>query len=158
MLFRSVWIAVASVLALFVVAWRNGSGRDLVSIVLLLACSTAFTIAADLNYYDLLRTFGSQGRHVAPFLVGIPVLLGARIARRSRLIPWLGLGWAISVAWSFGVMIRRYSVGVTPGNIGQMWNDPPWVPPLGVSVTLGAMILAVGASLMVLWREESTRH
>ena len=70
----------------------------------------------------------------------------------------LGLGWAISVAWSFGVMIRRYSVGVTPGNIGQMWNDPPWVPPLGVSVTLGAMILAVGACLMVLWREESTRH
>ena len=153
-----VWIAVASVLALFVVTWKIGSGRDLVSIVLLLACSTAFTIAADLNYYDLLRTFGSQGRHVAPFLVGIPVLLGARIGPRSWLIPWLGLGWAISVAWSFGVMIRRYSVGVTPGNIGQMWNDPPWVPPLGVSVTLGAMILAVGASLMVLWREESTRH
>jgi hypothetical protein len=32
-------------------------------------------VAQDVNYYHLLRNFASQGRHVMPLLVGIPMLV-----------------------------------------------------------------------------------
>jgi hypothetical protein len=150
-----VWLGVVSLGALGIAAGRSVSLRQWFVVGLLLSASAAFTIVADFNYYELLRTFGSQGRHVAPFLVGIPIVLGAGIRRGSKLLIPVGAAWAISMVWSFVVMIRRYSVGVVPGNFTQMWSDPPWAPPLGVSTTFAAMAIVVVGGLWLLRHEES---
>jgi hypothetical protein len=150
-----VWLGVASLGALGIAVGRMISPRQWFVVGFLLVASVGFTIVADFNYYELLRTFGSQGRHVAPFLVGIPIVLGAGMRRGSKLLVLIGAAWAISMVWSFMVMVRRYSVGVSPGSFMEMWNDPPWVPPLGMSTTFAAMTLVVVGGLWLLWREES---
>ncbi|MFZ9175310.1 MAG: hypothetical protein ACO22C_04490, partial [Ilumatobacteraceae bacterium] len=145
----------ASLGALVIAVGRLISPRQWFVVGFLLVASVGFTVVADFNYYELLRTFGSQGRHVAPFLVGIPIVLGTGMRRGSKLLVLIGAAWAISLVWSFMVMVRRYSVGVSLGNFMEMWNDPPWVPPLGVSTTFAAMTLVVVGGLWLLWREES---
>jgi hypothetical protein len=146
--------SVASVIGIALLAWRTMGWRVWTSLAFLLGASIAFTIAADLNYYQLLRTFGSQGRHVAPFLVGIPMLIGSRFLRgsRSSLVAFVVSG--VTVVWSFFVMLRRYSVGVIPGNISQMWSDPTWTPPLGITGSLVAICVVTGACVSVLYRAE----
>ena len=149
-----VWLGIGSVVGIGVAARRVVSAREWLAMGFLLASSIAFTMAADFNYYDLLRTFGSQGRHVAPFLVGIPLIIGSRFDRRSKLIIPVGIAWAISMVWSFVVMIRRYSVGVFPGNFTEMWKDPPWIPPLGVTLSFASMAIVVAGGLFILCGEE----
>ena len=152
---QSVVIApIALVIVVALIAWRTMDRRVWTSLAFLVGASIAFTVAADLNYYQLLRTFGSQGRHVAPFLVGIPLLIGSRFSRgsRSSLVVFVVSG--VAVVWSFFVMLRRYSVGVIPGNLSQMWSDPTWSPPLGITGSMVTICVVTGACVSVLYRAE----
>ncbi|MGA1407099.1 MAG: DUF2142 domain-containing protein [Ilumatobacteraceae bacterium] len=146
--------SVALVIGIALLAWRTMGWRVWTSLAFLFSASIAFTVAADLNYYQLLRTFGSQGRHVAPFLVGIPLLIGSRFSRGSRTPFVVFVISGVTVVWSFFVMLRRYSVGVIPGNLSQMWTDPTWTPPLGITGSLVAIIAVTGACVVLLHRAE----
>jgi hypothetical protein len=125
------------------------------AIAVLLASACTFAVIADLNYYDILRTFGSQGRHIAPFLVGLPLLIGSRIETGNSFVLPASVVWGVATTWSVFVMVRRYSVGVIPGNVSQMWNDPPWQPPLGVTMTFIAAVVIVSGGMWALWRSET---
>ena len=149
-----VWAGLGLIVVSAALAWRLLDWRVWTSILLLIAAATVFVVLADLNYYQLLRTFGSQGRHFAPFLVGVPLLLGERIPRGSLASLGIYCVSAAMVTWSFVVMIRRYSVGVTAGNFSQMWNDPPWVPPFGVTGSFLAIGAVSVAAVAVLYRDE----
>lgn len=150
-----VWGSMVIVAVGAVVARRSIDGRFWCAFFALLAAACAFAVAADLNYYDILRTFGSQGRHIAPFLVGIPLLIGSRIEVGDSFVLPASVVWGTTTIWSFVVMVRRYSVGVVSGNFSHMWNDPPWRPPLGVTMTFVAFVMVVGGGLWALWRSET---
>ena len=150
-----VWGLVAIVVLGGVVARRSIDVRLWCAIAVLLASACTFAVIADLNYYDILRTFGSQGRHIAPFLVGIPLLIGSRIETGNPFVLPASVVWGVATTWSVFVMVRRYSVGVIPGNVSQMWNDPPWQPPLGVTMTFIAAVVIVGGGMWALWRSET---
>ena len=123
----------------------------------LVVLAAGFTIVSDLNYYAILRTYGSQGRHVAPLLVGIPLLITSKLDRNVRTTLAVASATSVVAIWSFAVMIRRYSVGVVPGNVGDMWRDPPWSPPLGVTTTFVAIVVVTSAFAVTAWVIESDR-
>ena len=156
---QSVVIAsITLVIGVAFIGWRTLDRRVWTAIAFLVCASIAFTVAADLNYYHLLRTFGSQGRHVAPFLAGIPLLIGTRFSRGSRSSLAVFVISGVTVVWSFLVMLRRYSVGVIPGNFSQMWTDPTWTPPLGITGSLVAIIVVTGACVAVLYKAENANR
>ena len=151
---------VLSLVAVFVVALRGVAVHRLVVWVVcgaLVVGSAAFTVVSDVNYYEILRTYGSQGRHVAPLLVGVPLLLATHVARNARTMALVAIMTTVVSVWSFAVMIRRYSVGVVPGNVREMWRDPPWVPPLGITTTFVAFALVALGFAAVTWAIESER-
>lgn len=137
--------------SLVVVGWRSltQSARRAVGL-LGLACAV-LVIAEDFQYYNILRNFGAQGRHITPLLAGIPIL-GARYLRISDRSKWVVVGiWCGTVVGSGMAALRRYSVGVAGDNALDMFIHPVWSPPVGIAwsiVLLTASICGVGIVVM----------
>ena len=151
---------VLSLLAVGIVGVGSGRSVDrglLLVSVGLVAAAAGFVVVSDLNYYEILRTYGSQGRHVAPLLVGVPLLISSRLAKGVTTTLAVVSVYSVVMIWSFAVMIRRYSVGIVPGNVGEMWRDPPWSPPLGVTTTFVAVVVVTVAFALTMWAIESER-
>lgn len=135
-------IIFAATVALVVVGWSRltkSAGR---AIGLLGSACVVLVVAEDINYYNILRGFGVQGRHLTPLLVGIPIL-GARylqISSRSR--------WVVVAIWSGAFVgcglaaLRRYSVGVIGDNALDMFSHPIWSPPVGITWSIVLLIVA----------------
>ncbi|MEO8162790.1 MAG: hypothetical protein ABI590_03335 [Ilumatobacteraceae bacterium] len=115
-------------------------------------------VAEDLNYYEILRGFGVQGRHLTPLFVGLPII-GARYLRVSERSRWVAVSiWCAVVIGSGLAALRRYSVGNIGDNALDMFSHPVWTPPFGINWTIVVLILAsilVGA---VVANDEKLEH
>ncbi len=133
------------------VGWRSLSRSAKRAMGLLGVACIALIIAEDLNYYDILRGFGVQGRHLTPLLVGIPIV-GARYLQISNRSKWLAVAiWSGVVVGSGLAALRRYSVGVIGDNALDMFSHPVWSPPMGTIwsiVLLGVTSAGVGVVVM----------
>jgi hypothetical protein len=127
-------------------------------VVSLSLVSALLVVAQDINYYNLLRNFGSQGRHVMPLLVGIPILAMRKVKLPRRIDAAVVAAWAFIMAWSGVAALRRYAVGIRPGNQLEMFAEAAWQPDIGI--WLAAFVLASGAisSAWCAWRISVTAH
>lgn len=137
--------------ALVVSGWQSLAKSSKRSLGLLGAVCVLLIIAQDLNYYEILRGFGVQGRHLTPLFVGIPIL-GARYLRLSTRSRWVVVSiWCGAVVGSGLAALRRYSVGIVGDNALDMFSSPVWSPPLGITRSIVLLIIAasgVGAVVM----------
>lgn len=117
--------------------------------------SILLIIAEDFNYYNILRGFGVQGRHITPLLVGIPII-GARYLRLTRHgRRFVVVIWCLAVIGSGLAALRRYSVGVIGDNAHHLFTQPVWEPPLGIAWSIILLIIATTCVGIVLIKSEN---
>jgi hypothetical protein len=127
-------------------------------VVLLLITCGLLVIAQDINYYHLLRNFGSQGRHVMPLLVGVPLLALRQVRLTQRANGLVIASWAAVMMWSALAALRRYTVGIQPGNQLDMFSRAVWQPYIGVWFAVVALGLSTAACGWCAWRISVTEH
>lgn len=147
--------------ALIAAGWRSITESAKLALLLLAVACVLLVVAQDLNYYNILRNYGSQGRHVTPLLSGLP-LLGARYLKISPRATLAVVGvWGIAIVVCGLSALRRYAVGVNGDNYFEMFSNPAWRPPLGINGTIVLLVIsaaAVAAATLVIekqvWRGE----
>ncbi len=127
-------------------------------VISLCLVSALLVVAQDINYYNLLRNFGSQGRHVMPLLVGMPVLALRNVKLPSRANAVVVAAWAIIMVWSGIAALRRYAVGIRPGNQLEMYTNAVWRPDIGIAFATFALACSAAASAWCAWRISVTAH
>jgi membrane protein implicated in regulation of membrane protease activity len=127
-------------------------------IVSLSLVSALLVVAQDISYYNLLRNFGSQGRHVMPLLVGIPILAMRKVRLPSRANAVVAVVWAIIMVWSGLAALRRYAVGIRPGNQLEMYTQAVWQPDIGIWLATFALAFGAITSARCAWRINVTAH
>jgi hypothetical protein len=127
-------------------------------VVSLLLVSALLVVAQDINYYNLLRNFGSQGRHVMPLLVGIPIIALRKVKLPSRANAVVVAAWAIIMVWSGLAALRRYAVGVRSSNQLEMYTQAVWQPDIGIWLATFALAFGAIASAWCAWRISVTAH
>lgn len=151
-------VILVTTVALVVSGWRSLAKSSKRSLGLLGVACILLIIAQDLNYYEILRGFGVQGRHLTPLFVGIPIL-GARylqVSSRSRRVV-VGI-WCGAVVGSGLAALRRYSVGVIGDNALDMFSSPVWSPPLGMTWSIVLLIVAALCIGVVVMCTEGWNH
>jgi hypothetical protein len=127
-------------------------------VVALCLVSALLVVAQDINYYNLLRNFGSQGRHVMPLLVGIPILAMRKVNLPSRINAAVVIVWALVMVWAGLAALRRYAVGIRPGNQLEMYTQAIWQPDIGIWLATFALAFGAIASAWCAWRISVTAH
>ena len=127
-------------------------------VVALCLVSALLVVAQDINYYNLLRNFGSQGRHVMPLLVGIPILAMRKVNLPSRINAAVAIVWALVMVWAGLAALRRYAVGIRPGNQLEMYTQAIWQPDIGIWLATFALAFGAIASAWCAWRISVTAH
>ena len=116
--------------------------REIIALLVLAAVTVLLVVAQDLNYYALLRNFGSQGRHIVPLLVGLPIIAAGSFAwKRNWEVAAVGL-WGLVMVWAGLGALRRYTVGINGDNAMDMFTDRAWNPVLGFWPTVMMLIFS----------------
>jgi len=131
--------------ALIAAGWRSITESAKLAMLLLAIVCVLVVVAQNLNYYNILRNYGSQGRHITPLLSGL-LILGARYLKLSRRATRSVVGvWSISIVVCGLSALRRYAVGVNGDNYFEMFSNPAWQPPLGINGTIVLLVIAAAA-------------
>ena len=118
------------------------SKREIVALLSLLFVTVVLVVAQDLNYYSLLRNFGSQGRHIVPLLVGLPIIAAHSFSwKRHWEVAAVG-SWGLVMVWAGLGALRRYTVGINGDNAMDMFGDRVWNPVSGFWPTVMLLILS----------------
>ena len=139
-------VALYIIVALYCVVLAMGIvvgpvGTRIAMIALCLA-TTVVVIVLDVNYYSMLRSFGAQGRHIVPLLVGLPIIAAGSFAwKRNWEVAAVGI-WGLVMVWSGLGALRRYTVGINGDNAMDMFTDRAWNPVLGFWPTVMMLILS----------------
>jgi len=139
-------VALYIIVALYCVVLAKGivvgSAGTRIAMFLLCLVTTVVVIVLDVNYYSMLRSFGSQGRHIVPLLVGLPIIAaGSFTWKRNWEVAAVGL-WAIVMIWAGLGALRRYTVGINGDNAMDMFTERAWNPVLGFWPTVMILILS----------------
>lgn len=133
-----VWAFVALSAALTWSAFGSSTVRERVALAVALLVVPVWHIVLNMNYQDLLGLYGTQGRHLTPFLVGLP--LAASMRRRAQASDRVIVTMVVALhLWCVLATLRRYSSGVGGDDILGFVRDPAWTPPLGMSGTLAVV-------------------
>lgn len=116
-----------------------------ISIASLVVVTVALTVATDLNMYKVLRSYGVQGRHITPLLVGLPLLAARNLRLSTASRVTIVVLWVVAHFFSGYAALRRYSVGIIGDNFFTMLRDPVWQPPMGIAVTLILLTILLSA-------------
>lgn len=140
-----VWAFVALSAGLTWRVFGDAGHRERAAIAFVIVAIPLWHIALNRNYQDLLGTFGAQGRHLTPFIVGVPL---AAVMRRDVRPSDRALVTASVLLhlWCVVVALRRYSLGAGGDDLLGFIRNPAWVPPLGMILTFVVVGVAhVGA-------------
>ena len=136
-------VACVSLLLLIGRGMASQSKREISAVLVLVTTTVLLVVAQDLNYYSLLRNFGSQGRHIVPLLVGLPIVAStAFVWGRKWEVAGVGL-WGLVMVWSGLGALRRYTVGINGDNAMDMFRARAWNPILGFWPTVIMLALSV---------------
>lgn len=136
-----VWGFVAATAAITWAVVGASMIRVKLAIALTIVAVPVWHIALNVNYQDLLGSYGAQGRHLTPFLVGIPLAatMHRNMQRADRVAVTL---FVIAHAWCVLVALRRYSLGAGGDDLLGFVREPAWSPPLGMGLTLVVVAVA----------------
>ena len=124
------------------VGLRRANSRTLGAIALAVVAVGSMVVVIDVNYYGLFRLFGVQGRHVAPIMVGAILIATSRLTCQVVRDRVFAVSWALLLGWSAWAALRRYTVGIRPDNVFDMFSTPQWTPTLGLWPSLTLLMLA----------------
>jgi hypothetical protein len=142
----ALWLYVVGTVVLIAASIKQLNMRRALALVLLLVGVVSVSIAIDINFYAMFGWFGAQGRHIAPILVGIPLLALTQISYGNRVQIAIVTGWSIVMLWAGLGALRRYTVGIIGDNAFSMFTERTWNPALGF---WPAVILLVASTLFV---------
>lgn len=94
-------LSLAAVFAIIflVPQWRSASSAIRLWVVATIAITELFGIVIELQGYSMFRSFSLQGRHIVPLLVGVTIVLFARVDWRTNRDRWVASVWAILMIW-----------------------------------------------------------
>ena len=139
-------VALYIIVALYCVVLARGIvvgpvGTRLAMIALCLV-TTVVVIVLDVNYYSMLRSFGAQGRHIVPLLVGLPIIAASSFTwKRNWEVAAVSI-WGLVMVWSGLGALRRYTVGINGNNAVDMFKNRAWNPVLGFWPTVMMLVLS----------------
>ena len=142
----ALWLYVIGAIVLIAASVKQLDKRKALALSLLLIAVVFVSIAIDMNFYAMFGWFGAQGRHIAPILVGVPLLAVSRIGFGNRVQITTVAGWSIVMLWAGLGALRRYTVGINGDNGFSMFTKRTWNPAIGF---WPAMILLVVSTLFV---------
>ena len=139
-------VALYIIVALYCVVLAGGivvgSAGTRIAMIALCLVTTVVVIVLDVNYYSMLRSFGAQGRHIVPLLVGLPIIAASSFTwKRNWEVAAVGI-WGLVMVWSGLGALRRYTVGINGNNAMDMFQDRAWNPVLGFWPTVMMLILS----------------
>ena len=139
-------VALYIIVALYCVVLAKGivvgPARARIAMILLCLVTTVVVIVLDANYYSMLRSFGAQGRHIVPLLVGLPIIAASSFTwNRNWEATAVGL-CGIVMIWAGMGALRRYTVGINGDNAMDMFTERAWNPILGFWPTVMMLILS----------------
>ena len=141
-----VWGFVAIVAGLGWRTVRTSNPRRRAALAIAVVGVPMWHLALNINYQDLLGTFGAQGRHLTPLIVGIP--LAATMHRRTALVDSMLTTIILFLhAWCVLAALRRYATGSVGDDLFGFVRQPEWTPPLGIGLTL----LVIAVTHVVAW-------
>ena len=144
----AMYLAFAMAFVVVGLQWKKVSQGTRFIALLIIASAISFGVLIDFQMYSFVRGFGLQGRHIVPLLVGVPIILFARVDWRASREYWVASVWAILMIWCGAAALRRYSVGIKPGNHFELLTNPVWTPKIGILPSL--VLLAIAASAVAL--------
>ena len=139
-------IALLIVCALYCAVITRGAVACSVSarVAMIALCMTTIgvVIILDVNYYSMLRSFGAQGRHIVPLLVGLPVIAATSFVWKRKWEVGAASVWGLVMVWAGLGALRRYTVGINGDNAMEMFANRAWNPVLGFWPTVMMLILS----------------
>ncbi len=141
----ALFVFVISVVVLIGRGLLSMTKRELLASSILVVATVLLVVAQDLNYYSLLRNFGSQGRHIAPLLVGLPILASTAFVWSRKWEIVVAMVWGLTMIWAGLGALRRYTVGINGNNAMDMLRDRVWNPVLGFWPTVMMLMLSTVA-------------
>jgi hypothetical protein len=138
-------IAVALYCVVLVGGIIAGSAGTRISMIALCLVTILVVIVLDVNYYSMLRSFGAQGRHIVPLLVGLPIIASSSFAWKHNWEVFAVGIWGLVMVWAGLGALRRYTVGINGDNAMDMFTDRAWNPVLGFWPTLMMLVLSTMA-------------
>jgi hypothetical protein len=99
-------------------------------------------IVLDVNYYSMLRSFGAQGRHIVPLLIGLPIIAASACSWKRKWEVVAASVWGLVMVWAGLGALRRYTVGINGDNAMEMFANRAWNPVLGFWPTVMMLILS----------------
>ena len=142
----ALWLYIIGTAILVTSSMKKIGQRKLLALVLLLIAVLCMSIAIDVNFYAMFGWFGAQGRHIAPVLVGLPLIIFSQFAFGNRIRFAVITGWSVVMVWSGLGALRRYTVGINGNNALSMFGERFWNPSVGVWVS---MVLLVASTALV---------
>ena len=138
----ALWLyALIAAVAIFTSLQRLGK-RKTFALTLLSCVVVGISLAVDMNFYAMFGWFGAQGRHIAPVLGGLPLIVFSQFAFGNRLRFAVIIGWSVVMVWAGLGALRRYTVGVNGNNTFLMFSERVWNPSIGFGVAVTLLIVA----------------
>lgn len=151
----ALWLYIICVTAVIIASLNHIGKRSALALVLLSMTVICACIAVDMNFYAMFGWFGAQGRHIAPILVGVPLLVAMQSNFGTRLQIAVVTGWSVAMVWAGLGALRRYTVGVNGNNAFSMFTERTWNPSIGFWV---AVVLLVAITVLVATTVFSSRQ
>ena len=132
----ALWLYVIGTAILVATSMKKIGQRKLLALILLLMTVICMSIAIDMNFYGMFGWFGAQGRHIAPVLVGLPLIMFSRFTFGNRIRFAVVTGWSVVMVWAGLGTLRRYTVGIIGDNAFSMLTERTWNPNGGFWVSV----------------------
>ena len=135
-------LTVVSVLIVIGRSFWSLTKNEVLTLSVLVVATVLLVVAQDLNYYSLLRNFGSQGRHIVPLLVGLPIIAASSFGWKREWEVAAASVWGLVMVWAGLGALRRYTVGINGNNAMDMFTERAWNPVLGFWPTVVMLVLS----------------
>jgi hypothetical protein len=134
----ALWLYAIGTTIFVAASMKKIAQRKILALILLLMAVICMSIAIDVNFYAMFGWFGAQGRHIAPVLAGLPLLMLSQLAFGRRIQSAAITGWSVVMMWAGLGALRRYTVGINGDNAYSMFGERTWNPSIGfwISVVL----------------------
>jgi hypothetical protein len=142
----ALWLYVLCAAVVIIASLNQLRKRSALALTLLSMTVVCVSIAVDMNFYAMFGWFGAQGRHIAPILVGVPLLVSTQSNFSTRLQTAIVTGWSVVMVWAGLGALRRYTVGVNGNFAFSMFTERTWNPSIGFWVST---ILLVATTVLV---------
>ena len=154
----ALWLYVFGTAILVAASMKKIAQRKILALILLLMAVICMSIAIDVNFYAMFGWFGAQGRHIAPVLAGLPLLMLSQFDFGSRIQSALITVWSVVMMWAGLGALRRYTVGINGDNAYSMFVERMWNPSIGFVASVIMLFFASCAVAVAVINSEKTRN